>query len=249
MTGAEPLQYAWEFPPGTVAKGSGALQMITWRSGVEPWARVTVSNSRGDATVLSDIDTDTDTDAELALSLSVDTQDRFARAPTRASVSWTVSGLRKAERIVSALFWSNGAHVGSSLGEPLSIAMPSPGARRIDAEILTDQGRRVRTSSVVEVYDGDPPVCRVGLSGDWTLYLEAIADCAVARGELRGYRWSIVYADDGSVRDFGVRDGRLLIESAHLKRGVSEIRLIGYDDRGVASREVKRRRRDGAARR
>ena len=243
-TGTEPLQYAWELPEGAVAQGGGELQTVTFAPGVHPRVRVTVSDTRGHATVL--VDAAPEPVDALAADISIVTADGLARAPTQALVSWQAQGLQKGERVSSARVWVNGALAGTSASDQYDIRLEKPGLRQIDVEIMTDRGRTARASGMVEVFDGPAPRCRVKVAGDWKNHLDAVADCTVARGEMRGYQWSVEYADDGSVRDFGLRDGRLSLEAAHLARGVNEIRLIGYDDRGVASGEATRSRRDAA---
>jgi hypothetical protein len=239
-TGPEPLQYAWDLPKGAVASGVGELQTVTFAPGVQPRVSVTVSDTRGHAAVLTDAVPDSV--ADLAADISIVTTDRLARAPTQTLVSWRAQGLREGERVITTRVWVNGALAGASASDQYDIWMEKPGLRQVDVEIVTDRGRSARASGMVEILDGPAPTCRVKVAGDWKTHIDAVADCTVARGEMRGYQWSVEYADDGGVRDFGLRDGRLSLGAAHLERGVREIRLIGYDDRGVASAEARRRR-------
>lgn len=239
-TGPEPLQYAWDLPKGAVASGVGELQTVTFAPSVQPRVSVTVSDTRGHTAVLTDAVPDSV--ADLAADISIVTTDRLARAPTQTLVSWRARGLREGERVITTRVWVNGALAGASASDQYDIRMEKPGLRQVDVEIVTDRGRSARASGMVEILDGPAPTCRVKVAGDWKTHLDAVADCTVARGEMRGFQWSVEYADDGGVRDFGLRDGRLSLGAAHLERGVREIRLIGYDDRGVASAEARRRR-------
>lgn len=188
----EKAGYDWSYPPGMTMldqKDNYALVEIAEEGMYQ--GEVTLSDKRGNETVLTSDIVAVQPPLELNFSTVLTISDRWLRVPSDVGVRVIVSSMPKRDTINQVEYYVDGSLIKSSKTLAETLPVTTPGEHEIKTIVRTTGGKSAQTVQSVSLITGDPPECKLQQSGTPTLAMTIQASCKVAQGFVSRFQWKV----------------------------------------------------------